>query len=505
VAVEPTSPDMSAKFAPLAEGNTSDQPTDVGLAVQRLRKKHAPLTQQFNYYDGDQPVVYATDQLTDYFKSLTGRFIENWCAPVIDAVLERIKLRGFDLADGNEAAEELLEELIEAGGLELDAKDAHSAAVIAGEGIIIATPDEDDASEVEVYANDPRQVEVFYDPRHPKRLRMAAKEFCDESTGYHYLTLYYSDRLEHYRSRQDKRPARGKDYVPLPAHEGLAVEPHEWGRVPVFHFRRNRRRIAGELKGRVLSQQDMVNKLLADMMVSSEFAGFRQRYAITNADLSDLESGATELWRIPAGGEDDGPTSVGQFEATDLSNFMSARTGLAEGMAIISHTPKHYMTGASTPSGEALMAMDSPLTKKVDDYLALFGATWREFAVFYCALKGVPLLAKDVTPTWAPATINQPETTSNVVRNLTAAGMPLDTALREEDGWTPKQLDRMNEDRSSAAAAAPPTFGEIALKAAGQRLNGAPYPEPVTGATQEPIADAGGNGHSARPQSPFGR
>lgn len=504
MAVEPTSQDMSAKVSAAAvEG--PEARTDVARAVAQLRKKHKGMCAEFDYYDGDQPVVYATDQLSAYFRSLTGRFIENWCAPVIDAVLERLTLGGFDTTDENEAAEELLKELMESGGLELEAYDAHAAAIIAGEGYIIVTPDEDDQTEVEVYANDPRQVQAFYDPRHPKRMQVAAKEYEDEGTGHWYLTLYYEDRLEHYKSRKDSKPTQGKDYEPLPEDEGQAVQEHGWGRVPVFHFRRNRRRIAGELAGRVRPQQDMVNKLLADMMVSSEFSGFRQRYALTNADLSDLQAGATEFWKIPLGDPEDGQPQVGQFEATDLANFLAGRTALSEGMAIISHTPKHYMTGAATPSGEALIAMDAPLTKKCEHYLELFGATWRELAVFYCKLKGVELKGSDVTPIWAPVSIEQPETTSNVVRNYTTAQMPLETALREEAGWTPAQLERMEEDREKAAESRPPSLGEIALKAAAQNLNNAQNPRPAEDDAEEPAVAPAGNGKGDQPRSPFFR
>jgi hypothetical protein len=283
----------------------------------------------------------------------------------------------------------------------------------------------------------------------------------------------------------------------LPEEEGTPIEPHDMGRVPVFHFRRNRRKIAGELRGKVMAQQDMVNKLLADMMVSSEFAGFRQRYAISNADLSDLEADATTLWTVPPGAEGEQPTQVGQFEATDLNNFLAARTALAEGMAIISHTPKHYMTGATQPSGEALMAMDAPLVKKVQHYQELFGATWRDLAVFFCHLKNIELKPEDVTIVWELANIDQPETTSNTVKNYVASQMPLATALREFAGWEPNQLERMDEEQKEATKGAPPSLGEIALKAAGQRLNGAPLP--MAGGEGSPIP--GGNG--AQP-SPFG-
>jgi len=490
--------DMSAPVGVL-DPDAPEAPSDVARAFTKMRKKQPVFDTDFRYYDGDQPVVYATDMLSAYFKTLNARFIENWCAPVIDAVLERLTLKGFSCEKNNQA-EETLGELMETGGLELEAYDAHLAAVTTGESAIIVWPHEDDQSDIEVYYNDPRQVEVFYQARHPKVVDFAAKTFRDERTGVTYMTLYYADRLEHYRTRDDKLPQEPKDFMPLPEDEGPAVEQHDAGRVPVFHFRRNRRVITGELRGRVLPQQDMVNKTLADMMVSSEFAGFKQRWAIANSKLDDLEAGASNFWRLPPSSEGEQPTQVGQFESTDLQNFLGARTALAEGIAIISHTPKHYMTGAAQPSGEALNAMDAPLVKKVEHYQELFSATWRDLAVFYCQLKGVALDGKDCTIVWERPNIEQPETTSNVVKNMVASQMPLPTALREYDGWEPKQLEAMDTDRKEAAANNPPTLGEIALKAAAQNLNSADNPTPVP---QEPGPGANGDGAGSQPTSPF--
>lgn len=467
--------DMSAQGTVLSP-DSGQHPSDLQRAFEAVYKKKPVYDTDFAYYDGDQPVVYATDMLSAYFRTLNARFVENWCAPVVDAVLERLTLKGFDVADGNQAAKEMLNDLMQGGGLELEAYDVQTAAIVTGEGSIIVWPSDEDPGTIDLYANDPRQVAVFYDEERPKRIAFAGKLWRNLTSGITYLNLYYDDRVEHYRTRTDKKPTEWREFVPLPEEEGAPVELHEFGRVPVFHFRRNRRRLSGELRGKVMPQQDMVNKLLADMMVSSEFAGFKQRYAISNADLSDLEADATTLWTVPPGAEGEQPTQVGQFEATDLQNFLFARTALAEGIAIISHTPKHYMTGATQPSGEALIAMDAPLTKKVAHYQELFAATWRDLAIFYCQLNNIALEAKDVTVIWEPANIEQPETTSNVVKNLNAAGMPLTTALREYDGWEPNQLERMAEDEKEAAKNAPPSLGEIALKAAGQRLNGAPAP-----------------------------
>ena len=468
------SPDMSASVVAIP-GEKVKVTTDVARAFVALTKKKKRVDNAFAYYDGDQPVVYATDMLSAYFKTLNARFIENWCAPVIDAVLERLTLKGFDCGK-NKAAETALKELMQAGGLELEAYDVQAAAVISGEGFIIVWPDEDNQSDVEVYQNDPRQVEMFYDPDHPKRKDFAAKWYVDERSGVTYMTLYYSDRIEHYRSMGDERPSGPDDFIPLPEDEGQAVEAHDKGTVPVFHYRRNRRRMQGELDGKVFSLQDMINKLLADMMVASEFAAFKQRWAISNANLSDLKAHPGELWLIPPG-DDGGGVAVGQFDATDLKNFIDARSALAESIAIISHTPKHYMTGASQPSGEALMAMDAPLVKKVQHYSELFGAAWRDLAVFYCQLKGIALKPEEVNPVWAPFNIDQPQMESEVFKNYVTGQLPVVTILRAILGWAPDQLDEMAQDQKEQAAAAPPTLGEVALKAAAQARNVAVLPQ----------------------------
>jgi hypothetical protein len=470
--------------------STGKPKTDLGRAFAQLHTKRKPYDTQFAYYDGDQPIVYATDQLNAYFQQLTARFVENWCAPVIDAVLERLTLKGFDTGKANPAAKAALDTLMQAGGLEMEAYDAHHAALVAGEASIIVWPSDVDGEAPDVYHNDPRLVAVFYDPARPKLVAYAAKWWLNESNGHTYLTLYYADRVEHYWTRTEDEPRGELDFVPVPPEEGAAVEPHDYGRVPVFHFRRNRRRITGELQGKVISLQDMVNKLLADMMVSSEFAAFRQRWAVSAADLSKLQASAGALWRIPPGEEGQEATQVGEFNATDLQNFILARTALAESIAIISHTPKHYMTGASQPSGEALLAMEAPLVKKVQHYTELFGATWRDLACFYCKLQGIDLRPQDVTPVWEQLEAAQPAMSADSRLKNTQAGMPLKTVLRDE-GWGPDELAQLEIDQKDQAKAQPPTLGEVALKAAAANFSaGRTAPQPPSNGDQPATAPA---------------
>src|SRR5690606_26990663 len=157
----------------------------------------------------------------------------------------------------------------------------------------------------------------------------------------------------------------------------VADIPNPFGEVPVFHFRRDRRRISSELDN-VLEPQDAINKLFADMMVAAEFGAFKQRWIISNADNTDIKNAPNKIWDIPASAPGEQPTQVGEFGETDLGNFLEAMDRISGYVGAISRTPKHYFFGlGGDPSGEALIALEAPLNKKAERYVALFSATWK--------------------------------------------------------------------------------------------------------------------------------
>jgi hypothetical protein len=358
--------------------------------------------------------------------------------------------------------------------------------------------------EVQIYHNDPRLCVMFYQQDNPKIRRFGAKWFKDSGTGFTYVTLYYADRLECYRTISPKHPDKPGDFAPVPDDDPLglkAVEEHDKGTIPMFHLRRNRRRTIGELDGKVISGQDMINKLLADMMVAAEFSAFPQRYAVTNADLSNLKAFPGSMWTIPPGADEEQSSSVGQFAATQLNNYMDARTQLAEGIATVTRTPKYYMTGATQVSGEALMAMETPLVKKVEHYEQIFGATWREIAAFYCKLSGVEILPAVISCQWDVAGTQQPETESTARLNNTRSGMPLPTVLREQ-GWDAQMLLQLAEDIKAEQASKGPSLGELQLQGALQRANGIGTPTPAPAGATPPPQGAQGQQGDQPPKTP---
>jgi hypothetical protein len=418
------------------------QKSDLQLAYEALSGKAENYRTLWQYYDGDQPLTYSTERLDEIFRGLKARFTQNWCAVVVDAMLDRLNLARWQVAGSDDAAARL-NELYQETELHLDSEDAHLAALVCGEAFIVAWPNEDDGT-VEAFYNDPCLCHIQYDPANPRRKLWAAK-WWEASDGTYRLTLYYEDRLEYYGTRKAARQVSNwKAFEP--GDPPQAENPY--GVIPVFHLRRTRRAVTSELAN-AIRPQDAINKLLADMMVAAEFGAFRQRWAISNADLGTLKNAPNEIWSLPAGDGVGQGASVGEFSQTDLGVYLNAMDKLATSIAIITRTPKHYFFAqGGDPSGEALIAMESPLNRKCQRCIDVFGATWRQVGAFLLTLDGWDVAEADVEPQFdVPETV-QPRTEAEIRHMSVGAGLPLVTVLRAE-GWTDAEIEQMEEDKAT--------------------------------------------------------
>jgi hypothetical protein len=293
--------------------------TDLERALKEFQKKQLRYQQLFNYYEGDQPLVYSAARLKAAFGDTFARFEQNWCSVVVDATLDRLVLKGFDV-NKDKGADDELDNIWSGSDLEVDADDVHKDALIAGESYVIVW--KNIAGEIEVYRNSPLMCHLFYKQSSPKIKDFGAKIF-QEKDRWH-ITLYYPDRLEYYVSNSADLPSGVTGFK---TEKKSAANP--FGVVPIFHFRWN-----GSLRN-VITIQDAINKLFADMMVAAEFGAFKQRWVVSNADLTALKNNPNEIWTIPAGDGVGQSTGVGEFAGEDLAKFAAAIDGLANTAAII--------------------------------------------------------------------------------------------------------------------------------------------------------------------------
>lgn len=457
-----------AKIQRLKEDNKAVISNDLKLAFNTITGKRQLYDLLYNYYRGQHPLRYSTERLSKAFSKIGVYFAENWISVIVDAVLDRLSLKGFDVTSGDTHVptkdangntiiienedDNILDALWEKYNLGLMADDVHEAATVLGEGYVIAWK-EDDIEEGEitdVYYNDPRMCHVFYDPYRPTRKSFAAKMWTD-SDRYPCMILYYPDRLEHYKSTSQQSitntwVSSASTYQPDLEYGEGGIEYHDHNIIPVFHFRSGRVSGKREIGQSELSLQDAINKLFADMMVSSEFTTWAQRVIISQADPGDLKNGAGVNWWIPAGDGKGQSASVQEIGHQDLNNFMDTIDRLSQALAIISRTPKHYlMLTGSVPSGDALLAMEAPLVKKVTKRIEGYDPEWKNLASFLLLLEGRVVESKNISTVWEPVTSLQPLTSAQTTKTEVEAGIPLTTSVRRQ-GWAKDEVEMLQKD-----------------------------------------------------------
>lgn len=430
---------------------------DLELALERILRKQSRVKRLWDYYWGDHPLKYSSERLRDMFDTIDVRFVENWCQVVIDSAMDRIDLMGFMVAHeqdliGLERGDiERRRKRTEVGAtmttalngvfrdteLFLDAHDVHLASLVLGEAYVFVWMADD--GEIEAYYNDASATHIEYRRDKPREKRFAAKLWEGENGDY-VLGMYYPEAFEFYvAKKKEGEILKVTDFV----YESRETNPTNV--IPIFHFRRSRIKIAGELDG-ILTLQDAINKLLSDMMVAAEFGAFPQRYIISQAEVGDLKSVPGHVWEVPSGDGKSQRTELGQLNSANLENYLQAIDNIAQSVAIITRTPRHYFWGQTGPiSGEALIALESPLNKKVQRYLERFESSWQEIGQFILQLEGHNVERSDIILQWDRPETVQPKTASEIRGLDVQSGLPLITALRRE-GWTEAEIQDMLDD-----------------------------------------------------------
>ena len=174
-------------------------PSDLERGLQALAVKKPLYDLYWQYYEGDHPQIYTNKKLKEIFRDLDVHFFENWCALVVGATVDRIQLTGVQTQVLKKRAGERMAHLWRELGLDAEADEIHIGALVVGEAYLIAWRDGDGV--IDAYANDARNVHVFYEAARPRMKYMAIKRWYDEFENRVRVTLYYRDRFEYYRAR----------------------------------------------------------------------------------------------------------------------------------------------------------------------------------------------------------------------------------------------------------------------------------------------------------------
>jgi hypothetical protein len=417
-----------------------------------------------DYYEGKHPLAFASEKFLKAFGGLFEQFADNWCDLVVDALVERLKVQGFRYpTDGGEtAADQDAWNIWQANNLDAESQIGIREAVINGRSAAIVWADRSSDIGVEITFEHPSEVFVEMMPGSRRKRAAALKRWTDDD-GTVFANVYLPDAIYKYRSRGKgdalvglrsstewvERETQGEPW-PLP--NPLKVVPV----VPFYN--RPRMLLPGRSEiHRVIPVQNGVNKLVADMLVASEYAAFRQRWVtgidiprdpVTNQPIEEFRPAVDRMFKAKS--QD---TKFGEFTASELQNFVTGVEMLVQHIASQSRTPPHYFYLKGTfPSGESIKSAETGLVAKTLDRSIFLSESCEEtIGLAFLVLDDPRAKVTNAETIWAdPESRSEAEHVDAVIKRR-AIGVPFEQ-LWEDVGYTPQQIERMKEMRKLEAA-----------------------------------------------------
>lgn len=397
------------------------------------------------YAMGDQDLAFATPKYAETFGLLFKEMAYNRMNGVVDAHADRLHLERF--ATGDEATDAIAAEIWSRNRMDERAGEVHREALLAGDAYIIVWPETgdpfgaDDGVFPTLWPQRADQVRVHYDDERPGLITLAAKTWRLHD-GRRRLNLYFPDRIEKYVTRQRNQdlPRSASQLDPYqPAGEPWPV-PNIYGQVPVIHFANN----AGtgeygqsELRD-VIPLQDALNKVLTDLILTSEMAGFPQKVILgldseapgVSEGLRRLQAGLNRIITVPVEPGGQAP-SIAEFSAANLAQLVQVVEHFDKLISRVSRVPVHYLQmSGDFPSGRALRTAEAPFVSKIEDRQISYGNSWEDGMALALRMAGV-INPGDLSAVWKSAAPLSEEDMWDLATIKAAVGLPLEQILRE--------------------------------------------------------------------------
>jgi hypothetical protein len=421
-----------------------------------------------DYFLGNQPLAFLPQ---DVRAELGDRAVNLTLAvprTALGAIEDRMDVEGFRLKRYQEA-DEALQDIWQANDLDEWSQLCHIEALKHGISFVMVWYG-DDPKIPRISVESAHQVAVEYAPG-TRKVALAAKRWKDVDADGRPVTrakLYYPDRVESYVQQGTTSPGVT---VLLSRWERDGEDiPNTLGEVPVVPFvnRPSLMDLTGESELRDLMPiTDGINKLLSDMMTTSEYHAEGRRYAtgiqVPREAQQDerLKAQVKKDWQDAARGKFlvAGPgVQFGQFAAADLRNFIDAVNMLLSKAAFVSGLPPH-MLGVTTDnpaSADAIRSSETSLIRRVRRKMRGFGGSWERVMRLALLVRdgSVPGDAYSMETIWANPETPTYAQDADAVTKLVAGDRPVLTirAARERIGLSPTQIARMESDEAKAAA-----------------------------------------------------
>lgn len=455
-------------------------PGSPGWWFKRLADKQAerlPVLERYQRYgEGEHDLPEGHRRAREVFCQFQRRARSNFTGLVAESVIERARIIGFR-AGGELTAEDDADAwaIWQANQMDADFSLLIRAACYMGESYILVQPPDGSAGRYPVMsAEDPREFVVEMDPVRKRRVIAALKIWADDIAGERRAVLFLPDSTHGFSAPLEEGAApawAGFDSAPW-AHAGESPNPA--GRVPVVRVP-NRMDLFGNTRPEfadVMDIQDRINGQILNRLVIAAMSAHRQRWvkgvALEDEEGNplDLVPGADLVWNI----ESD-EAEFGEFSEANLQPILAAVKDDVRDLAAISRTPPHYLLAEFTNTGgDAFAQSETGHVAKVTERETHYGEAAEDaIRIAYLLMGDAERAAQfDSEVIWADPQYRSLAEKADAAVKLGAAGVPWRTLMLTVMGYTPRQVARMESERTSdvlTALLAQPAQPQTALPA----------------------------------------
>lgn len=418
---------------------------------QALRDDYARFER---YYRGDHDVML-TDRLQSFLNPDI-EFRDNYCGVVVDVLVERLEVVGFDGSDTD--LNEYIWQVWQANRMDQTQITTHLEAVKKGDGYVLVSWDKIEERPLLEFQN-PDMIIPHYNPA-TRKIDWLSKKWIEipENSGESFtrLNMYYPNRIE-------KWFVKGGGVWRRFQEEDEKEWPQPWVDsagdpigVAILHFRN----LPGgddfgvsELTN-IVPLQDLLNKSLVDLMQILDTLAYQQRWTIdlnTPNETLDATPGSIVNYKSKDTAE---PGTAGQYPSANLDGPLKAIETFIQHISSISRTPQHlFQIGGNAPSGEALKVSESGLVKKAERRQVGFGNSWEDCMRLAAKLEevfGIGAVGDadaTLSTMWEdPETRNEKEHLEGIAIRFNELGIPRKQAWREA-GYTEPEIETMLEEK----------------------------------------------------------
>jgi Phage portal protein, SPP1 Gp6-like len=356
----------------------------------KLSGRRPEIEKSEHYFDGKQPLCYASDEWKKFHGERFAGFSDNWCGVVGAAAPELTEITGIRLGDDVEALSDDEKQLWRdwdvndgpaqsAQGFQSGAVTKRSFALVWGdaEGEPVLTWEHssqvivDGALSLKAWLEDDRELVTLYEPDAVwkfERPRVAGSVLNGRTSSGLYVSGSSAALGGGWKPRQDT----GDNTWPIP--NPLGVNPMvEFPNRPMLG-----RGPVSDIDG-TIAMQDAANLMWAYLFGAADFASLPGRVVMGQEPpkVPVLDANGQQVGEKPVDQElltkgrmlwlTGNDTKIGQYEAAKLDVFTGVIDVMVKHIAAQTKTPINYMGALSNVNGETLDGLRDPLYMKVRD------------------------------------------------------------------------------------------------------------------------------------------